>query len=710
MGYDLEEWEDLFEAKLETLNVERRHNPGALLHLLPSQDQWDTYTSIIRSEWNLWQHDLDRYQACLIVLYGGLAFYEYEERSFWPYFAKTIGRGMISPPDQKKINDAFVKASRYFRFPVLDKAASRTGMDLVGTSIYHIGIPLSLWDGFLDICAWALWHDGWDKIDDSQWAQIVKGRVGGRTRLKTFLIENRESTTKRIRELLEARRWVSDEPSLSIADLAKACFLRREYFDSVPETAEFLRPSDPESLVREQSVLVWDERRGRIVLYLSGIGQNQLPATWCLDHVRQSASRSPAELSLNSLAFQSLLPLKLAWGNLTESRSLRGVSPWGLFDLDNEGRLVNPNRKYLPIHNYVLVAQVPLPTITRKGFDELDYPVNQPYELTDRAQCFVTYLWPTGKFAELTLGDHAHQTTIQFKTHSKIEARFFIGLGSRSANFSRLPDGEVKIEGWPVLCLAIPHGYYRDNQIDLNDKFKVCIDGNSVFGNWEKRKVHSDDGSDFYVWNWSKHPLRNEQTKSGIAKSFQELAGFYRRPRSHGKMVLSIQSPGFVREYRIYKDDPKTGMEKCWEGLPGAFLPWFLLSQTQEGMKWDDLIFARDVIAPRLRLSAYLFRKYEKDGFFIQKGVRWKIAESRAVLANVENEKCQLDYCGDPSLLWRVYRWMSRPGISLPNIQVINKRGEIPYLRMNWDAHHRDEIIHRLQHMNVRIGSSLWNH
>ncbi|MEP6935384.1 MAG: hypothetical protein ABI988_15840, partial [Nitrospirota bacterium] len=194
-------------------------------------------------------------------------------------------------------------------------------------------------------------------------------------------------------------------------------------------------------------------------------------------------------------------------------------------------------------------------------------------------------------------------------------------------------------------------------------------------GRWERREVHIDDGKDFYAWNWSERPLNYEKKKSGTAKSFQQLREFYRQPVSHGKMILSIQAPGFAKQYHVYKDEPKPGMEKCWEHLPGAFLPWFLLCQTQEGMKWDELLFARDVIAPGLRLSAYLLRKYEKGGFFFQKGVRWKIAESRATLADFDNEKCRLDYCGDPSVLWRLYRRMSRHGIKLPDVEVINKRG-----------------------------------
>ena len=127
-------------------------------------------------------------------------------------------------------------------------------------------------------------------------------------------------------------------------------------------------------------------------------------------------------------------------------------------------------------------------------------------------------------------------------------------------------------------------------------------------------------------------------------------------------------------------------------------------------MKWEDLLLARDIIAPDLRLSAYLLRKYEKYGLLVQQGVRWKIAESRATLADAGEEKCRLDYCGDPSVLWRFYRWMSRPGIGLPNVEIINKRGEVPYLTMTWDARLRQEIHYRLQHMHVWIGSTLWNH
>jgi hypothetical protein len=562
----------------------------------------------------------------------------------------------------------------------------------------------------LEICEWASWLDNWEALNDEDWAQAVTKRVGARNRLKRFLTDNRDTSASLIKELLDARSILAAHPQWTVTELSRACFLRAEYFEEVPETAEFLRPRDPESLIRDRAQIIWDEQKARIVLYLPGIQQNKLPATWCLGHLNQSASRSPDELILNSLAFQANLNLKLVSGHRTECQRLRGLHPWGLFDLDGGGRLVNSDREYLPLHSYVLVSPAQVSNLAHEGFDATDCPANQRFDLTDDTQCFVTYLWPTGKFAELTLGDNGHRTTIRFRTNSKIEARFFVGRGSGAANFSRLPGNEVKIENWPILCLAIPRGYYKDNQIILNEKFMVSIDGRPAFGRWEPREVHLDDGRDFYVWNWSKHPLNYEKTKSGTAKSFKQLADFYYRPPSRGKMVLSVQAPGFSKQYQIYKDDPKPGMEKCWEQLPGAFLPWFLLCQTQEGMKWDELLFSRDIIAPGLRLSAYLLRKYEKYGLFVQQGVRWKIAESRATLADAGKETCRLDYCGDPSVLWRFYRWMSRPGISLPNVEVINKRGEVPYLTMTWDARLRQEIHYRLEHMHVLIGSTLWNH
>jgi len=711
MMNQLTKWEELFEEKLVAIDASKRDRPGVLLPIIPHREQWDEFSLAVRSEWNVWRRDPGRYPACLIILYGGLAFFEYGENTFWPHFITLVGSANIPQNQQTELNNAFLRASERYGLRVLSKGTRRTPHFYVSVAVSQIGIPLSLWDGFLEICEWASWFDSWDTLSDEAWAQAVTKRTGSRNRLKRFLTENRRTSTSLIRELLDARNILAANPQWTVIELSRACILRVEYFEEVQETAEFLRPTNPQSLIRDRAQLIWDEQKSRIVLYLPGVQQNTLPATWCLDHLKQSASRTPGELNLNSLAFQAYLNLKLVSGSRAECQRLRGLHPWGLF---SGGRLVNPDREYLPLTNYVLVSHTPLSTINREGFEETDCPVNEKYELAEGTQCFVTHLWPTGTFAELTLGDHGQRTTIRFRTNSKIEARFFPGKGHRAANFDRIEPNRLKIEHLPVLCLAIPLGYFRDTQTMLKEKFHVRCDDKPAGGRWERVPAQTDgDEKEIFIWNWGPRPFI-EQVRTGTLKDVKELAQFFRSPDLRGKRTFSIESGELRVPYSVYLEHPKPGMDDCWRNLPGAFLPWFLLCQTEEGMKWDELLLARDIIAPGLRLSAYLLRKYEKEGFFIQKGVRWKIAESRASLSDAGSEKCRLDYCGDPSVLWRFYRWMSRPRpgirISLPNIDVVNKRGEVPYLSMLWELRLRDEVFQRLKHMNVCVGPSLWNH
>ena len=706
MGYELDKWQAFFEEKLETQTVTNRAKAGGLLPIIPDRERWNEFCSVVRSEWNVWKRDLDRYPACLIVLYGGLAFFEYDENTFWPHFATLVGSASIPQNQQTELNNSFFRASEHYGLRVLNKPARRTPHYYVSIAVSQIGIPLSLWDGFLEICEWASWLDSWDALSDEAWAQAVTKRTGSRNRLKRFLTDNRDTSTLLIRELLDARNILTANPQWTVNELSRACFLRAEYFEEVPETADFLRPTNPESLIRDRAQLIWDEQRGRIALYLPGVHQNKLPATWSLEHLTQSASTSPDELILNSLAFQPGLNLKLVSGSRTDSQMLRGIHPWGLFSGDH---LVNPDREYLPLHNYVLASHTQLPNITREGFEETDCPVNQKYELDDGTQCFVTHLWPTGKFAELTLGQHSQKTTIRFRTNSKIEARFFAGREHRAANFDRIEPDRLKIEHLPILCLTIPLGYFRNTETMLKDKFQVRRDDKPAGGKWERVPTLTDgDEKECFTWNWGPRPF--VEVPPGVYSGFKQMAQSGRSPDLKGNRTFSVESAEFRVVYKVYLDHPKPGMDDCLKNLPGAFLPWFLLCQTEEGMKWDDLLLARDIIAPGLRLSAYLLRKYEKYGLLVQQGVRWKIAESRATLEDVGKEECRLDYCGDPSVLWRLYRWMSRRGIGLPNIEVINKRGEVPYLTMTWDARLRQEIHYRLQHMHVLIGSTLWNH
>lgn len=716
------DWENRLLKEIQNIEVFKRQKAGALLPVIPRRIKWDAFLKAVSTEWLSWLNDLNQYPSCLVVLYGGLAFYQYDEGRFWQPFAKAIGIDSIPPNRQTDINRAFAKVARQFGFPILRKTVTTTihseleeehlpedtPTSYVGSAVYHIGIPLSLWDGFLEICKWAGWHDDWLSLPDDEWCTSVGKRTRGHARLMKFLINNRETASFFIKEMLELRDWLSEDIKYTIADSAQASVLRDEYFDEVPETAEFLRPTNPESLIRNRAQLIWDGQRGRIAIYLPGVHENKLPATWDLGHLVKAAATSPTDLTLNSLAFQPALALQLVSAGETDSQRLRGVHPWGLFDLDAGGHLVNPGREQLPLHSYILISQSPIASIIRRGFDETDCPPNQKFTLPDDTQCFVTHLWPTKQFAELTLGDGDQQTTILFRTNSKIEARFFTGRGHQAANFERLPQNTLKIERLPVLCLAIPSGYFRDIDSTIKKKIRVGCDGKTAGGRWEPLSEFPDGNEkEYFVWNWGHKPFLD--LKRGTAKSFKELSRFTYSPDLRGWRVFSVESPEFNVSYKVFLEHQRTGIDDCWKALPGAFLPWFLVCQEEEGLTWEDLQLAREIIAPKDRLSAPLLRKYEKEGLLIQKGRRWMIAESRATIIDLDEGDCLIQFCGNPSILWGLYRKMHKCRHHLPDIEVINKRGQLPYLQMIWDKTAKIEIERYLSSKSIQIRPILWN-
>lgn len=706
----LPSYEINFEKEIQRIDLPLRQKAGALLPVIPDRVKWDDFLTAVKAEWKTWRSNLEQCTYCLAVLYGGLAFYEYDENTFWPKFAKAIGSESLPPNQQTEINLAFSKMAERLGLK-LQRRENRT--DFVGSAVYYIGIPLSLWDGFLEICEWALWRDDWKTLSDKEWAEFVGKRVGGRQRLKKFLIDNREVAITLVKEMIDAREILIGNERLTINDLKQACLLRPEYFDEVPETAEFLRPKAPDSLFEDRARLVWNEQRHRISLHLPGVAADKLPATWRIGALTQEAASTPDELVLNSVAFATSLLLKLESGQQSETQKLQGLKPWGLFDLEIGGRLVSRRRELLPLRNYALISREKIKEISRKGFEEDENPVNESIELQDGTACFITRLWPVGKFAELSLKYDGSVSKIRFRTDSKIEARFFIGKGSHAAYFERLHD-IIKIEKLPILCVSLPYGYFKDNEVELDKKFKVLVDDNLACGKWKHLPPQADDDKEFYFWEWgSDRPVI--EIKHGNMRSFTELR--YSTPSLKGERILSVESPEFKDTFKIYKDDPKHGMGKCWENLPGVFLPWFLLCQPAtglkcEGMKWDDLMLAKDVIAPNLRISYYLLRKYADEGLLEQKGRRWMIKESRATFIPFEQNKCQLEYCGNSSILWGLYRLMyhKMPVNQLPIIEIIEKRGLPPYLQMIWNLSLRGEIERYLRKKGVRICQKLWIH
>lgn len=208
------------------------------MSVIPSHAEWDCFLSNVKSEWENWNKEIERFPNNLVVLYSGLAFLNMNPIRLAPLYKSNYSKHLPSN-QQNEINRAFSKSARTLGLKI-QKGENRT--NYIGSAVYYIGIPLSLWDGFLEICEWTLWRKDWKELCGEEWEENIGKRTGSRLRLTKFLIENREAASFFIKEILEAREILIEDENLTIDDIAQASLLRAEYFEEVPETAEFLRP------------------------------------------------------------------------------------------------------------------------------------------------------------------------------------------------------------------------------------------------------------------------------------------------------------------------------------------------------------------------------------------------------------------------------------------------------------------------------------
>jgi hypothetical protein len=709
MPETLTDWEGRYVEAIGRAVLKRGEEHATLLPVVPDRTKWEVFVACITPDW---KNELLQKPACLVIFYCGLAFYEYDENTFWPQFAKIVGSDCLSPNHQTEINGAFGEATRRFGLQLKRRG---NGTDFVGSAVDYIGVPLSLWDGFLEICDWALWRKDWSALPDEAWAEAVEKRSGSRTRLRRFLIENRESASRLIQEMIDARDILSNDPQLTIRDIAQASVLRPEYFDDVPETADFLRPQDPDSLFHHRVRLILNESHRNISLLLPSVNREKLPAYWRVGSRRQEAAPSPDEFVLDSDAFSDSLQVTLEIGPEQETQRIRGVNEWGLFDNENDGRFVNLSRDQLPLKSYVLASRSEIEVLSCDGFDDSENQVNERFEFADGTGCFLTRLWPTGKHAQLSLKTNSQPPrTIRFKTRAKVEARFITGWGTKAAYFNRTPDGKINIDHLPVPCVAIPCGYFKNNAEELDREFKVFIDGKAAAGRWHELNISESTYRDYYRWDWNAKIWLEARRGLTTLKNLSQLNEAFKSPDLRGDRKFSIEAKPHISEnvaFWIVGRERKE-INRCWQNMPGAFLPMFLLCQSVDGMRWEDLVLAKDVIAPKSHLSPYTLHKYERLGYTVLRGRRWFIRENRAESITLQDGVFELSYCGDPSILWGLYRRMicDIPGESLPIIQVSDQRGEVPYLKMTWPLRSRIEIEKYLQRNSVKTGGPLWTH
>ncbi len=73
------------------------------------------------------------------MLYCSLAFYEYEDNTFWPQFARAVEANALSPNQQTDINNAMAQAAKDFGLQLRRRG---NGTDYVGSAVQYTGITL----------------------------------------------------------------------------------------------------------------------------------------------------------------------------------------------------------------------------------------------------------------------------------------------------------------------------------------------------------------------------------------------------------------------------------------------------------------------------------------------------------------------------------------------------------------------------------------
>ncbi len=648
------DWDSRFEAEFNKITVERRRKPGAFLSVVPHGTEWEKFLDFVRRGWCFGR--ITEFPFCLLTLYAGIAFYEYESGDFWKPFAAAVGVKSISPLQYNKLNDYFFYHAKEIG---LETLVSSRGNDFVGTAIFQIGVPLSFWQDFLKICENLWWREDWKSFSSEEWKAFVTRKVGGLARLKRFLVDNPKTARRFIAEVHDVRRLVAS--GADVAEIVEISFLRPEHFERSPETEQFISPQNSLAFLNRFQ-LVWNENQAKISIYLPPVAAAELPAVWKFANAEQRADNYQQELLVNGRAFQSKLSLKFEGASKTEIRKLDGIENWAIFD-DETNRTVNIERASLPLKSYTIISAAPLENILLKGFDEEITP-NESFVLRDGFGCFVTPLVPLEQKAQISFLCSGEKCELKFRTKNRVEIFLLAGLAYNAARF-RLYGNTLKTDCLPVPCLILPTDLFDGEEINLVEKFRVSLDAQTGAGSWEEAR---DEGNQtFYFWRW------DENTKA------------------RKNLNLTIESEGLAikKEFKIEILQPKANLADCWTNLPDKFLPFVLLAQpnfkSDKGTTFDEMREIKEIVQPHSRfVNLGFFHFYENLGVLKSSGNRWQFAKSKIYFG--ENDGGHfLRFCGNPSLLWQTLRYAAEklPDENFRKIEVISKKGDVTHLFLN---------------------------
>jgi hypothetical protein len=715
-------------AAYENILAAHRATMGGCVAALPVADDLQYYLARLRVAWSSgWCNQPARYQHLLLRLYHCIAFLRYEGNAFWASFGEAVGDNRIAtaPQRQTQINDVLEHISRHLGLEILLGAGHRTLC--VQSAVRHVGIPVRIWRGFVEVCERLLVEpEDWKQWPEDRWQNAIHLWLGGRKNLRAFFVENRPTAAEWIDEMLEARRILDKNPDWTLDDVAQLSHLRPEYFDEVPETAVFLRPIETDTLFRDRPRLRLRWQLGDVAVHLEPPrlkDEDLLPSDWLVLAHRVAASTNPVPIPLHAGAFTQDLSLKLvrAERELAAYR-LRGLSPWGLWS-ESRGAFISLQARELPMDDYILVSQSPLGFTNREGWlgdDEEETRWNQEAQMRDGSTCFVSRLVPDARRATLeVLGWHritfAPRARLELRVFPRVTERFFLTF---------VPPISVSLPAWPRFVVKAPKGLLArsadETETLLQNEFRFFADDALVPGDWRHDEDASRhlDGEDVFFYKvldeWL--PPAHNRRPTRVLQNLQDLGRIEPpRPVAHEmKIQLRAMRHGVIPfgdspEIHFRKEPPLNEAHAGKLHVPfGDYWPWYLLTAAQDHATWEEIRLAFEMMNfSNITLRFYEFQKIERHGMAVRRGRRWTDFSNRILFGRHDGGNCTCRYAGLASTIYSVVREIE------PSRQIVARWdcGHPPHLEICFSL--RGDTDKRLrqacQQAGIRImHESLW--
>lgn len=704
---------------------------GAYIQALPKAEELNDYLKELSKAWlDGWRDNPKRYPHLLLRLYHCVAFLYYEGNAFWASFGAATGdHGIATAPHrQTVINDAFEHIAHHLGMDVI--VGTDGARHCVQSAVRHVGIPVRIWRGFVEVCERLFFEEeDWKRWPDERWGDAIQLWLGGRKNLRAFFVENRPTATQWIDEMLAVRRILEKNPDWTLDDVTQVSHLRQEYFDEVPETALFLRPTDTDTLFRDRPRLRPREPQpGIVAIHIETPrlkDERSLPADWLVPGQRVKASTNPVSIGLDRNAFEEELPLRLVREQTDIKRwKLRGLWPWGLWS-ESSGAFISPQVRELPMDDYLLVSRSRLQFADRDGWldDDADETRwNVEAQMPDGSTCFTSRLVPNARRATLEV-EGWHRIT--FAPRARLELRVFPRATERFF-LSFTPPNSVALPAWPRFVVKAPKGLLArsadETQALLQDDFRFFSGETHIPGDWRHDEDASRrlDGEDVFFYricdDWL--PPGHNASPTRVLRDLRDL-GRVEPPRPQPcelTIQLRTKRHGVVRfgdspEIRVRKEPALCQAHAEKFSVPFSdYWPWYLLTATKDHATWEEIRLAFEMMNfGDVRLQYYPFQQIERHGMAVRRGRRWTDFQNRIHFGPHRGGSYIVRYAGLTDAIYSVVRQIE----PLERIQARWNRGHPPHLEIRFSLQGNTDQRLRgcCREARIRImRESLWTH